>query len=135
MGEPRLEALAVLRRAAEAGAGRHAEHHRHRHRAAEHVAQFRRLIDDLLHRQHREIAELEFVDRPHAGQRRADREPRAAEFGDRRVEHAVGAVALDKVARHLERAAVEADVLAHQEHAGVGVHRQRQRLAGWPRHK
>ena len=118
----------MLRRAAEPGAGRHPEHHRHRDRPAQHVAELRRLIDDLLHRQHREIAELELIDRPQAGQRRADRNARAAEFGNGGVHHPLLAVAADEIAGHAEGAAVKADILAHQQNPRIGVHRQRQRL-------
>ena len=125
MAEPGFEALAVLRGRARAGAGRKAHHDRHRHLAAQHEAHLRRLVDDLLHRQRREIGELELEDRPHAGHRRTDGDARAAKLGDRRVHHAVGAEALDQIARHLEGAAIDADVLAHQEDALVGFHGDR----------
>ncbi len=75
-----------------------------------------------------EIGELEFEDRPHAGQRRADRDAGAAEFGDRRVHHPILAEALDEIAGDLEGAAVDADVLAHQEDPVVRLHGDRHRL-------
>ena len=128
MAEPCFEALAVLRGRARAGTGGKAHHDWHRNFAAEHEAHLGCLVDDLLHRQRREIRELEFEDRPQAGHRRADCDARAAKLGDRRVHHAVGAEALDEVARHLEGAAIDADVLAHQEDALVGFHGDRHGL-------
>ena len=129
VAEPGLEALAVLGGGAGARARGHAHDQRHRGLAAEHVAQLRRLVDDLLHRERREVRELELEDRPQAGQRRADRDAGAAELGDRRVDDPVGAEAVDEVARHLEGAAVDADVLAHQDHAPVALDRDRHGVA------
>ena len=43
--------------------------------------------------------------------------PACAEFGDRRVHHPVFAEAVHQIARHLEGAAIDADVLAHEEDA------------------
>ncbi len=119
----------MLRRRAGAGPGREAHHQRHRHRAAQHVAQLGGLVDDLLHRQRGEVGELELEDRAQPGQRRADRHPRAAQLGDRRVHHPVLAVFLDQVAGHAEGAAVDADILAHQHDALVLAKRDVHRLA------
>ena len=58
--------------------------------------------------------------------------PATAQLGDRRVHHPLGAEALDQVAGHLEGAAIDADVLAHQEDAFVGLHGVRQALPGSP---
>ena len=96
VAEPGLEALAVLGGGAGAGAGGHPHDQRHRGLAAEHVAQLGRLVDDLLHRERGEVGELELEDRPQAGQRRADGDAGAAELGDRRVHHPVGAEAVDR---------------------------------------
>ena len=129
MGVPGFDALAVLRGAAEPRSRRHAKNDRNIDRAAQHIAQLGGLIDDLLHRQHRKVGELEFVDRPHAGQRRADRDAGAAEFRDRRIHDALVAEAFDEIAGHLKGAAVDADILAHQEHALVAFERDGERFA------
>ena len=129
VAEPGLEALAVLGGGAGAGARRHPHHQRHRGLAAEHVAQLRRLVDDLLHRERGEVGELELEDRAQAGQRRADRDAGAAELGDRRVHHPVRAEAVDEIAGHLEGAAVDADVLAHQDHPLVALEGDPHRVA------
>ncbi len=91
--EPRFEALAVLRRGAGARAARQPHDHRHARLAAEHEADLRRLVDDLLHRQRDEIRELDLEHRPHAGQRGADRRAGDAQLADRRVDHALAAEA------------------------------------------
>jgi len=128
MRQPRLQALAVLRGRPGAGAGREAHHQRHRYRAAQHVAQLGRLVDDLFHGECREVRELELEHRPHPGQRRPHRNACAAQLGDWRVHYAVLAEPLHQVAGDLECAAVDADVLAHQEHPRVGLQRDCQRL-------
>src|SRR3954467_15141324 len=43
-------------------------------------------------------------------------------LGQRRVHHAIGPELVDEAVGDLERAAEDADVLAHQEHALVGAH-------------
>ena len=125
MAKPRLEALAVLRRRAGAGSGGKPHDHRHRDLAAEHEAHLRRLVDDLLHRERCEIGELELEDRPHAGHRRADGDAGTAELGDRRIHDALRAEALDEIARDLKGAAINADILAHQEDALIRLHGNR----------
>ena len=117
VAEPGFEALAVLGSSARAGAG--GKTHHHRHRTAKHVADLGRLVDELLHSERGEVGELEFVDGSQAGEGRANGNARAAEFGDRGVYHAVGAVFVHEVARNLEGAAIDANFLAHQDHALV----------------
>ena len=129
MSVPGLDALAVLRGAAKARPGRHAKDDRNIDGAAQHIAQLGGLIDDLLHRQHRKVGELKFVDRQHAGQRRADRHARPAELRDWRVHHPLLAEAFDQIAGHLKGAAVDADVLAHQKHPLVALKRDAERFA------
>ena len=115
--------------------GRHAKDDRNADRAAQHIAQLGGLIDDLLHRQHRKVGELELVDRPHAGQRRADRDACSAEFRDRRIHDPLLAEAFDEIAGDLKGAAVDADVLAHQEHAARRVRARWRALRGSPRRR
>ena len=66
--------------------------------------------------------------RPAAGKRRADRDARRAQFGDRRIHHAVFAEAMHEIAGHLKGAAIDADILAHEEDPLIGFHGLRQRL-------
>ena len=111
-----------------AGPGREAHDEGHVHLAAEHEAQLGRLVDDLLHGQRGEVRELEFQHRPAAGECRTDRHTGLAEFGNRRVHHPVFAIAVHEIARHLEGATIDADVLAHQEDRGIGIHRLGERF-------
>ena len=55
--------------------------------------------------------------------RGADRAADDRLLGDRRVEHALGAEALEQPVGRLERAAGGGDVLAEQEHVVVGLER------------
>ena len=125
MAEPGLEALAVLRRRTGAGAGGKAHHHGNRNLAAQHEAHLRRLVDDLLHGERGEVGKLELEDRPHAGEGGTDSDARAAQFRYRRVDHPIGAETLDQIAGDLEGAAIDADILAHQEDAFVHLHGDR----------
>ena len=122
MGEPRLEALAVLRGEADAAALRPAHHQRHARLAAQHEAEFRRLIDQHVHGQRHEIENLDLHDGAHAGDGGADAAADEGGFRDRRVAHALFSEALDQPFRHLEDAAGQADILAHEEHAVVALH-------------
>ena len=118
----------MLCRGTRAGSGGKAHDERHVHLAAQHIAELCRLVHDLLHGERREVGKLKLEHRLAARQRRANRDARLAQFRDRRVHHAVLAVAVHEVARDLEGAAIDADVLAHQENRRVCVHRLRQRF-------
>ena len=72
-------------------------------------------------------------DRTHPHVRRAGRRADDADLGDRRVDHARVAEAVEQAVGHLERAAVRADVLAEAEDVGVALHLLEQRLRGSPR--
>ena len=129
MREPRFETLAVLSRGARAGAAGQADHHRHACLAAEHEADLRRLVDDLLHRERDEIRELDLEHGTHAGHRGADRRPGESQFADGSVDHALRSEALQEIARHAEGAAVHADVLPEEKDARIGFHGLREPLA------
>src|SRR5262249_61071175 len=66
--------------------------------------------------------ELHLGHRPHAHHRGAGAAADDRRLGERRVDHAPRAELLLEPERHLERAAVHADVLADQEHAAVAPH-------------
>ena len=129
--EVRLGALSVLRTARRC-ADRQPQHHRHGDLAVAHVAHFRGLIDDLVHRAEDEIAVLHFRDRLHAGHRRPHRRADDGDFGDRRVHDPVVAELLRQSQRHGEpaaKAAGDSDVLTDDEHGRIGTHRHADRIA------
>ena len=105
MGEDRIQRLAVLRARAGAGAVGGADDQRRGRAAAEHVAEFGRLIHDLVQADAEEIDEHDFRHRPQPGHRgpcgRAD-EPALA---DGRVQHAFGAEPPQQPLGHAEGAA------------------------------
>ena len=70
--EVALRALAVLSAAQRRADGR-AHHHRHRQLPARHVAQLRRLVDELVHALEQEVGVLHVGDRAHPEHGRADR--------------------------------------------------------------
>ncbi len=84
-----LHALCMLCAAA-GGADRSAHHERYSDRAAGHVPQLGRVIDDLVHGQEEEIAVLDVGDRPHAHDRGPDGRAEEAQLGDRRIQHPLG---------------------------------------------
>jgi hypothetical protein len=128
VGEPRLEALRVLRRGPGAGPERGPQHHRHAGGAAEHVVDLGGLVDDLVHRLVGEVGELDLHDRTHPGEGRADGGADDAELGDGGVTDPVAAEAVVEVAADAEGAAVDADVLAQHVHAFVALHLLPERL-------
>ena len=97
--EQRLPGVRVRRAELVAGALRHAHDERHLDLAAEHVADRRRVVDDLVHRQQREVDRHELDDGPQAGHRRADAHADDRVLGDRRVAHALLAELLEQARR------------------------------------
>jgi len=69
-----------------------------------------------------EVGELHLGDGAHAHDRRAGRAGDDRRLGERRVDHAPRAELFLEAERHLERAAVDADVLAEHEDALVAPH-------------
>ncbi len=120
--EPRFKTLAVLSCSAGAGTSGKAHDQRYRHRTAKHVTDFRSLIDNLFHRKRGKIRKLELEDRAHACQCRADGNASTAEFRDRSVHHPVLSETVHEVPGYLKGTAIDADVLAHKEHAIIGLH-------------
>ena len=91
MREQAVQGLAMLRGGVEPAAALHADHQRHLGLAAQHVAQLGRLVHDLIEAHAGEIAEHQFRDGPHAGDRGAGRGADIGGFADRGVDHAAGA--------------------------------------------
>src|SRR2546426_12658670 len=107
---------------------RSADHERHRGPAAEHVAELRRLVDELVHREGDEVEDLDLDDGPEPGDRRAHAGAHERRLRDRRVAHAVLAEALAEPARHAADAADQADVLPHDEDPLGALHLRLERL-------
>ena len=101
---------------------RHADHDRHLDLAAEHVADRRGVVDDLVHRQQREVDRHQLDHRAQAEHRRAHSHADDRVLRDRRVAHALLAELLEQSGGDLEGALEDADVLAHEEDVLVLVH-------------
>ena len=82
----------------------------------------RRHVHDLVKAAGDEIHELHFDHRPHAHQRRADGRAHDGRLGDGRVDHPILAELLQHPGRHLERAAIDADVFAQTERRRIALH-------------
>src|SRR5581483_6539119 len=87
----------------------------------EHVVDVRRVVDDLVEREQREVDRHQLHHRPQPRHRRADAHADDRVLGDRRVAHAPLAELLEQPLGDLEGAAEDADVLAHQHHALVAA--------------
>ena len=132
VGEHRVEALAVLRGGAEAGAVHGADHQRGHRLAAEHVAELGRLVEDLVEADPHEVDEHQFDDRAEPGGRGARRGADERDLGEMRVEHAVGSELRAEALGDAHRAApgvlvargtgAARDVLAHHDDARVALH-------------
>src|ERR1051325_4479847 len=101
--------------AADAPAARTADDDRHAGAVA--VPARRREVRQHVEAARDEVDELDLADGTEAPVRRADSRPGEPLLGNRRVDHARLAEALLQTLGHLERAAVSADVFAHDEHA------------------
>ena len=91
-----LEAVRVRRAELMARSLGHAHHERHPDLAAEHVVDVGGVVDDLVHRQQREVDRHELDDRAQAAHRRADAHPDDRVLGDRRVAHPLLAELLEQ---------------------------------------
>ena len=102
-----------------------AHHHRHLRHAARHVGHLGRVVDELIHGQEEEVGVLHVGDGAEAGQRRAHRDARQPQLGDRGVEDPLVAEFIRQAQGHSERAAEaagDADVLADAENQRVPPH-------------
>ncbi len=103
-----------------AAAGRAA--HDERHADAGAVARLRGEVGDHVEGAGDEVGELHLGDRTHPHHRRADRGADDRRLGQRGVHDPLLAEPREQPVRHLEGAAVDADVLAEHEHALVALH-------------
>ena len=96
--------------------------HGDRNRCACAIPLLRRDGDELIPRARDEIRELHLRDRTHAHDRRTGARADDRGLGKRRVDHAPVSEFFLEAQRHLERAAVHADVLADHEDTLVAPH-------------
>ena len=119
--EDALARLAVVgRAAAQVSADRDPHDHRARPRVGRPVAQHRHLVAKLHHGRPDVVEELDFDDRLQSARGHADRAADDVGFGERRVEHAVGAVDALQPVRDLEHAALAGHVRQRAFAAAVG---------------
>ena len=102
-----------------AAAVRHADDEREGHRPARAPAVAADVVDELVERRVAEGVVLHLADRPPARHAEPDRRSDDPGFRQRRVDAAVGAEALLEPCRRPEDAAEPPDVLAHDEHRGI----------------
>ncbi len=112
--------LRVKRTAVYAAARRTA--HNHRYRRAPAKMRLGEQVGDLVEGAADEVHELEFSDRPHAGDGRSEAGIDDRHLGDGSVDHALGAEAVDQAVGNFERAPVDADVLANAEDGRIALH-------------
>src|SRR6202140_5020284 len=86
------------------------------------VVRFRDHVADLVEGAADEVHELKFGDGAHAGERRSEGRAHDGGLGNRGVDDALGAEAVDETVGDFEGAAVDADVFAEAEDRRVAVH-------------
>src|SRR5208282_1179022 len=86
------------------------------------VVRFCGHVDDLIEGAADEIHELELGYGAQSGERGTEGRAYDGRLRDRRVDHALGAEAVDEAVGDFESAAVDADVLAQAEDAWVALH-------------
>ena len=122
MREDRMIDAAVVRPRAAQRPGAHPHHHRRRHLAVAHVAQLRRLQEDLPRRLEGEVGEHQIRHRPRPGRRGPHRRGGEPLLRDRRVDHPLGAELLPEPLGMGEAAAALAGPLAEVHDRRVRPH-------------
>ena len=120
--EEGLEAVRVRRAELVAGALGHAHDERDADLAAEHVADVRGVVDDLVEREQREVDRHELDHGAQPGHGGTDAHADDGVLGDRGVAHALLAELLEQPRGDLEGAVEDADVLAHEHDVLVAQH-------------
>src|SRR5215210_1613721 len=128
-----LQGVRVLSRELDAAAVGAPDHERHLYLSTREVAHLGGVLDDLVRRQKREIPGHHLDYRTHPHHRHADRRACKPVFGDGHVHYPPGPVLIVEAIRYEVGAAVDADILAHEDDALVIVelvdHRLPQGLA------
>ncbi len=120
MHEPHFRVLRVEGAAMNPSAGGRANYDGNRSVPA--VAALGGEIDDLIEAATDEIGELHLSHRAQSHESSADRSAYNGRFGDRRIDHPLFAKFFQKAGRYLERAAVDANIFADQEHVRIALH-------------
>ena len=120
MYEPHFVRLRVVGAAVHARARGSADHHGHCRPPA--IVHFRRHVHDLVKPAGDEIHKLHFHHRAHTHQRRANARAHHGGLADGRVDHPVFAELLQHARGDFEGAAIDANVLAHDENGRVALH-------------
>ena len=90
--------------------------------AARHLANLRRVIEDLVKRNRAEIPSHKLDNRTKSDHRGAHAQSREAALGDRRIDHALGPELLEHALADLVGAVVVADLFAHEKDRAVSLH-------------
>ncbi len=114
----------MLSRELTAGAGGHADHERHVELAAGHVAERRRVVEDLIECEQAEIDGHDLDDWSHAGERRADACTDERGFRKWRIADAFLAELREKALAHGEAPAIAPHILTHEEDARILAQRR-----------
>jgi hypothetical protein len=122
MRDPGMERLRMLGAQIGTDADGGAQDQRHTALPAREVMDLGGLIDELVHHERDEIAEHHLEHRPLARHGGADRHAERARFGDRRVDHALGAEFGEQAFGLLEHAAGRGHVLAEEGDGGIAAH-------------
>ena len=128
VAKPGVQRLRVLRARPACGAERSAHHHRNFPLPTGHVVNLRGLIDHLVHNERREITEHDVDDGTHARHCSPHGNARETGFGDRRIQHALGAELVDEPREDLEYRTGFRDVFTANEHPRVAAHLFRHRF-------
>ena len=107
-----------------AGAGACGQTHDHRQGnvAAEHVAHFGRLVDQLVHTDGQKVVEHQLSNRTEAGCRAADGAADDGAFGNRGIAYTLGSELIEHAGADTEAAAECTDVFTEQDHSRVFAH-------------
>src|SRR5665647_1345302 len=109
------QALRMLRTVGVPTAGRRHEHHGHTHVTARLVVDLGHVVVDLVHADAEEVGEHELDDGSHALHGRADAKADEGGLREGRVQHTLGAEAVDEPGGGGEDAAVRTDVFAYHK--------------------
>src|SRR5881396_191230 len=110
------------------GRSRPANYDRHTDLPAGHVADLRRVVHNLIHREDRKVKGHHLDDGTKSGHGRADRQAGKSQFGDRRIDDAPGAELFQEALADLKGALIVGDILTDQEDLLVAPHLLPQRF-------
>src|SRR5438445_13337013 len=104
------------------GRSRPANHDRHTDLSSGHVADLRRVVHNLIHREDREVKGHHLDHGTKSGHGGADGQAGKSQFGDRRIDDAPGAELFQEALADLEGALIIGNILADQKDLLVTLH-------------